>query len=89
MTQRKGWSQLGLAALGEDPTVWTAADAARVLGPPVMTVAQVRFIIQMAGLPAIGVRAVSGRGRWARCYRSDDLIQIWETFINMSEKIGN
>jgi hypothetical protein len=78
----KGWSSAGLKALGDDPHSWTAADAARLLGPPTLTQSQVRALIRMASLVPVGKRRVTSygqAGRYARCYRASDLIALYST----------
>jgi hypothetical protein len=83
----KGWSSQDLPALG-DPAIWTAGDAARLLGPPVLTQQQVRALIRMASLTPVGKRRVTeyGKpGRYARCYRAADLIRLFDAVEQVME----
>jgi len=84
----KGWSSQGLPALGDDEKFWTAGDAARLLGPPVLTQQQVRALIRMASLTPVGKRRVTeyGKpGRYARCYRAADLIKLFDAVEQVME----
>lgn len=80
MTER-GWSVEGLPVVGDDATLWTAADAARLLGPPELTTDQVRQLIRMTGLAPVGRRRTAGPhtgGRAARVYPAEALIRAYE-----------
>jgi hypothetical protein len=78
----KGWSSAGLKTVGDDPELWTAADAARLLGPPLLTEPQVRQLIRLAGLEPQGKRRVTrsgtSGGRHARVYPATDLIRAFD-----------
>jgi len=77
----RGWTSAQLPALGDDPQVWTVSDAARLLGPPVLSEPQLRAYLRKAGLQPVGKRRVTLRGtggRYARCYRAEDLIQLYD-----------
>lgn len=48
-------------------TTWTAEDAAALLDPP-MSVEEVRALIRLAHIPAVGQRRTGRRGRPAPAY---------------------
>lgn len=87
---RRGWSSAGLRTVGDDPTLWTAADAAHLLGPPELTPSQVRALVRMAGLaPAGKRRVVSGRGaRHARVFPASALIAAYEALYELAPAPG-
>lgn len=61
--------------------LWTVADAATLLGPPVLTRVQVRQLIKMVKLEPVGKRRVTpfGKpGRHARVYPADALIKAYD-----------
>lgn len=77
----KGWTSVGLPAVGDDETLWTVAEAALLLGPPVLPVTRVRQLVALAGLSPVGRRKVSlprAPGRYARVYRAVDLIEAYD-----------
>lgn len=79
MTTRRGWTDAGLPAVGDDGSLWTVMDASRLLGPPELTAAQVRNLIRLANISPVGIRRSNpGSGRGARVYRADDLIRVYE-----------
>lgn len=84
----RGWSSRGLRVVHDDPLLWTAADAAGLLGPPRLEAAQVRRLIRMIGLKPIGKRRVTAQGssgRHARVYRAGDLIAAYEALYLVKE----
>ena len=87
----RGWTSAGLPSLGDDPHVWTIADAARLLGPPQLSEAQLRSLVRMASLIPVGKRRVSvlGRaGRYARCYRAEDFIRLYDAVERVMPENG-
>lgn len=67
--------------MGDDPALWSAEDAARLLGPPVISVTQVRNLIRVASLAPAGKRkstAYGSPGRYARVYQAADLIRLYD-----------
>lgn len=78
MTNR-GWTDAGLPTVGDDPKLWTVSDASGLLGPPQLTAAQVRSLVQLARLTPVGRRRVARTGRHARVYRAAELIQAYDT----------
>jgi hypothetical protein len=77
----RGWSSAGLKAVGDDDTLWTARDAARLLGPPELPPEKVRWLIAIAELEPVGKRRTTayGRsGRYARVYAARDFIEAYE-----------
>lgn len=80
MTER-GWSSSGLPTVGDDETLWTVSDAAKLLGPPQLSEAQVRQLIRMIDIQPVGKRRVTpfGRsGRHARVYPAEALIKAYD-----------
>jgi hypothetical protein len=85
----RGWSSSGLPTVGDDPSLWTATDASRLLGPPVLTPVQVRQLILMTGLHPVGKRRVTSRGtsgRHARVFRAIELIRAFEALYHGTTK---
>jgi len=68
--------------------VWTAEEAARLLGPPQLTVTQVRSLIRVAALTPVGKRRAGtrGAGRYARCYRAAELIRLYDAVEKIMEE---
>lgn len=87
----RGWTSADLPAVGDDDTLWTISEAACLLGPlpgypdtlPA-SVTETRLRLVAAAFPwiqACGKRRTSkpGRsGRYARTYRAQDLIRLYE-----------
>jgi hypothetical protein len=76
----RGWSSQGLKAVGDDDTLWTVADAARLLGTAEkrMSAEKVRHLIDWFDLEPVGKRRTTPygtSGRYARVYNSIDLIK--------------
>lgn len=88
MSPGRGWSSAGLPAVGDDPSLWTAADAARLLGPPELTTVQVRQLTRLFDIRPIGKRRVTthGRsGRHARVYPAAALIRAFDTLYRAQQ----
>lgn len=84
----KGWSSDGLPTVGDDPKLWTVSDAASLLGPPQLSPAKVRELVELFALKydmrPQGKRRVSasGRGgRHARVYKADSFIRAYNDLI--------
>jgi hypothetical protein len=81
----RGWSAAGLKVVGDDDTLWTAAEAARLLGPPELSAEKVRLLIQLSpGLKPVGRRRTTphGRpGRYARVYEAQAFIKAYEGLL--------
>jgi len=69
-----------LPALGDDTRFWTAAEAAALLGPPELTVTQVRQLIRLTSIAPAGRRKPGprSRGRWPSVYAAEDLIRAYD-----------
>lgn len=82
----RGWSAKGLPVRGDDPKEWTVAEAAVHLGPPHLSVAEVRQLARIAGIQPVGRRrtSTSGSGRYARVYRAVDFIKAYDALANRS-----
>lgn len=77
----RGWSSRGLPAVGDDDTLWTAAQAAVLLGPPDLSVTEVRRLLRDKGIEPVGKRRTTGygqSGRYARVYRAEELIKAYD-----------
>jgi hypothetical protein len=84
----KGWSSVGLPTVGDDPYLWTVADAAKLLGPPVLSERRVRDLIRLIGLEPVGKRRVSPlgqSGRHARVYECGRLIEAYDRLAGLTE----
>lgn len=87
-TTDRGWLAENLPTVGDDPELWTAADAARLLGPPILTTDQVRQLVRMVGLTPVGKRrtgAPTTGGRHARVYSAEALIRAYEALYAVKE----
>lgn len=83
-----GWSSADLPTLGDDPRYWTAMDAARLLGPPELTVSQVRQLLKLTGIQPAGKRRVTRHGtsgRHARVYPALALIRAFDALYGVTE----
>lgn len=77
----RGWTSKGLPTVGDDDTLWTVAEAACHLGPPVLSVTRVRQLVHIANIEPVGQRRTSPHGtagRYARVYRAIDFIEAYE-----------
>lgn len=84
----RGWSSKGLKAVGDDETLWTAAEAAVFLGPPDLNVDEVRRLIKLFGITPVGKRSTNGHGqpgRHARVFRASEFIEAYD---KLSKGVG-
>lgn len=84
----RGWSSDGLRTVGDDEKLWTAAEAAVLLGPPDLNVTEVRRLISLFNIQAVGKRRTTGHGqagRHARVFRASDLIEAYD---KLSKGVG-
>lgn len=75
----RGWSAEDLPLVGDDPKLWTVAQAAALLGPPRLSVEELRIIARK--MEPVGKRrtARAGQpGRCARVYKASDFIEKYE-----------
>lgn len=80
MTKR-GWTSAHLTLVEDREKLWTVAEAATLLGPPVLDVTEVRRLISMMRIQPVGTRSQDGpdkRGRRPRVYRAIDLIRAYD-----------
>ena len=84
----RGWTSDGLPTVGDDPALWTVSEAASLLGPPQLSPAKVRELVQLFSLKydmkPVGKRRVTARGRGgrhARVYRADSLIRAYNDLV--------
>lgn len=87
----RGWTSDHLTPVGNDDTLWTVADAARILGPlpnypqntpTTATETRIRLLADAFQIPAQGKRRTSPKGkpgRYARVYHAQDIIELYET----------
>jgi hypothetical protein len=83
----KGWSSAGLKTVGDSPDLWTAEQAANLLGPPELNPAQVRHLIRCASLRPEGKRRVTANGmagRHARVYKASELIRLYDAVYGIT-----
>jgi hypothetical protein len=84
----RGWSSQGLPVVADDEKLWTAAQAAVLLGPPDLSVSEVRRLIRERGLEPAGKRRTTGygqSGRYARVYRAEELIEAYDRLSKGSQ----
>ncbi len=77
----RGWSAAGLCLVETDERLWTAEQAAQLLGPPVLASWEVRRIIRWMSIQPVGTCKQDGqekRGRQPRVYRAVDLIRAYD-----------
>ncbi len=75
----RGWTAKDLPLVGDDPKLWTVAQAAALLGPPRLSIGEVRIITKR--MEPVGKRrtAPAGQpGRCARVYNAADFITAYE-----------
>ena len=73
--------------MGDNPKLWTAEQAASLLGPPMLTPAQVRHLIRCASLQPAGKRRVTATGlagRHARVYQAAELIRLYDAVYRVT-----
>lgn len=81
MTVNRGWTSAGLRTVGDDPALWTVAQAAAFLGPPILTVREVRNLVRIFSLEPVGKRRVTlvgQSGRHARVYQAEEFIRAYD-----------
>lgn len=77
----RGWSSHGLALVGEDERLWTVEEAARLLGPPVLSTVLLRRLVAELEWEPAGTRRpdrADARGRQPRVYRAIKFIEMYE-----------
>lgn len=88
----RGWSSNGLQTVGYDAQLWTAENAAKLLGPPYLSTTQVRALIRCANLQPAGKRRTTDPwirgGRHSRVYRADELIRLYESLFQINPEAG-
>jgi hypothetical protein len=74
------WSGCELPLIdGDWQGLWTTAEAAALLGPPVLTERQVREMVRQQGVRPAGRRKDSGASRrYLRVYRVPELIRAYD-----------
>lgn len=82
----KGW-QAEVPNLGDDEKLWTVADAAALLGPPQLTVTQVRQLIRLCSIKPVGKRRTGPRapGRYPLVYPAEALIRAYDALYSVTE----
>jgi len=84
---RRGWTSAHLEVIPtSDGTRWSVADAAKLLGPPQLTTAQVRQLVRLAALEPVGKRFNGSRRRHVRVYDASDLIKAFEKISTLLDE---
>lgn len=84
---RHGWTAGHLKLLDEDdPRYWSTAEAARLLGPPQLTEAQVRVLVNILRLEPKGKKPAGSGRRHVRAYDAVKLIGIYERLLEVTEE---
>lgn len=81
MNVKRGWSSDGLKTVGDNPDLWTVADASRLLGPPDLGVREVRNLVKIFSINPVGKRRVTANGqsgRHARVYPAAEFIKAYD-----------
>lgn len=75
-----GWSGCELPLIdGDWQRLWTTAEAAALLGPPLLTERQVRAMVRQQGVVPAGRRKdTDASRRYLRVYRVPDLIRAYD-----------
>lgn len=79
----RGWTTV-LMVVDECERLWTVAEASRFLDRPV---AEIRMMIKLRNVEAVGVQKQSGpekRGRQPRAYRAIDLIRAFDALSKVA-----
>jgi hypothetical protein len=85
----RGYKTTGLPVVAvDDPRFWTVADAARLLGPPDLTEAQVRQLVHLAGLEPKGKRPGGSRRRHVRVYDAAELSTVYAALANVMHQVA-
>ena len=77
----RGWTSRGLKTVGDDPKLWTVAQAACLLGPPNLSVREVRNLVHIFNIEPVGKRRVTAEGqsgRHARVYEAGEFIRAYD-----------
>lgn len=88
----RGWVSQGLKTVGDNEKYWTAAEAADMLGPPELNVDEVRRLIRLCGLKAVGKRRTTAQGvagRHSRVYAAAELIEAYDRLSKGAHQEGN
>lgn len=86
MSAPRGWSSAGLKVVGDDPELWTVADASKLLGPPDLDVREVRNLVRIFSIDPAGKRRVTPSkqgGRHARVYPASEFIKAYDAIQRM------
>ncbi len=77
----RGWTSVSLPLVGDDEKLWTVAQAATLLGPPRLSVNEVRYLVRIARMEPVGKRRTAAHGKPGRCarvYQAAQFIQAYE-----------
>jgi hypothetical protein len=72
----------------DDEALWTARDASRLLGPPYLSVREVRELIRLTSIQPAGKRRTTSHGfsgRYARVYQAADLIRAYDAIDRVTD----
>lgn len=79
-----GWRSDDLEVIpASDARYWSIADAARLLGPPVLTERQLRELIGICQLRPAGKRSAGPNRRHVRVYEAIRMIQAFEAIATV------
>ena len=74
-----GWQSDGLRVIpASDARYWSIADAASLLGPPVLTERQLRDLLGIIGLQPAGKRPAGPKRRHVRVYEAIRIIAVYD-----------
>jgi hypothetical protein len=85
--KRRGYATRNLPVIGDDDEdFWSVSDAARLLGPPELTEAQVRQLVQLTGMIPAGKKRGGSRRRHVRVYQARQLIKAYAAIASVIEE---
>lgn len=83
---KRGYATRDLPVVSpDDARYWSVADAARLLGPPDLTEAQVRQLVNLTGMVPKGKRFGGARRRHVRVYDADKLAKAYHAIASVME----
>jgi hypothetical protein len=85
---RRGYATMTLPVVSmDDERYWSVSDAARLLGPPDLSDAQVRQLIHLFGFQPAGKRNGGSRRRHVRVYDAEKLARAYAAIASVLETV--
>lgn len=82
--KKRGYATKSLSVVAvDDERYWTVSDAAKLLGPPELSEAQVRQLVNLCSLSPAGKRPGGSRRRHVRVYKAEELIRAYAAIASV------